>query len=188
METIKQINERNREKRKKQTAEVFTPNYLINEILDKLPKKDIWKKDKTFIDPACGNGNFLLHILYRKICYYNHKPIDALKTVYGLDIKRDNIRECRLRLLKLISLFEEIEEEHIEIIFTNIRWLNTEKYPNGTLDYDFSFRSNFNKKNVEEWLKKIRKGELELVNLPIRDQEEDGEDVFNIELEEEYRD
>ena len=48
-----------RKARQKQTAEIFTPDYLVNEMLDQLPKT-VWEENKTFCDPACGNGQFLI--------------------------------------------------------------------------------------------------------------------------------
>lgn len=58
-----------RKNRQKQTAEIFTPPYLVNEMLDKLTEygPEIWEEGKTFIDPACGNGNFLIEVLKRKL-------------------------------------------------------------------------------------------------------------------------
>jgi type I restriction-modification system DNA methylase subunit len=180
MDTLSKINKKKREKRKKKTAEVFTPNSLVNEMLDKLPK-EVWKEEKTFLDPACGNGNFLIWILARKISI-GHSPIEALKTIYGIDIKKDNIRECRLRLLKIISLFEDVEKEHIKIILTNIKWLNGKKWPNGSLGYDMSFKANFNQEGVDKWYKEILEGELNKVDLPVEDNDtpEKYEDMFGI--------
>jgi len=167
MECNTERNTKKREKRRKQTAEVFTPNSLVNEMLDKLPD-EVWEGEKTYLDPACGNGNFLIHILWRKISK-GHDSAQALKTLYGLDIMKDNIRECRLRLLKIVSLYEGVTREHIKTVLANIRFLNRKKWPNGSLDYEMSFRHNYNNKNVEEWFEKIEKGELELVDLPVVD-------------------
>ena len=135
-------------------------------MLNKLPD-EVWEENKTFCDPACGNGNFLIWILLRKIAK-GHNPLEALKTVYGADIMRDNIQECRLRLLKVISLFEEITEEHVKTIFKNIVWINMHKHPGGSLDYDFSFNDRPKKANVEQWMKNIHENnKLNEVELPI---------------------
>ena len=58
-----------RKARAKKTAEIFTPYFLVNEILDKLSyfSPEAWEKEKSFLDPACGNGNFLIFVLWRKI-------------------------------------------------------------------------------------------------------------------------
>jgi hypothetical protein len=158
--------EQKRKKRQKQTAEVFTPPSLVNDMLNKLPKS-VWFKNKTFCDPACGNGNFLIWILLRKIAK-GHKPLEALKTVYGADIMRDNIQECRLRLLKVISLFEKVTEEHIKAIFWNIVWINMHRHPGGSLDYDFSFKNRPKIANVKQWMGYIyEENKLDEVDLPI---------------------
>ena len=179
MTNITQENIRRRKKRRKQTAEVFTPPKLVGEMVNKLPK-EVWEEGKTFIDPACGNGNFLIHILWRKL-HEGQDSIKALESVYGLDIMRDNIRECRLRLLKIISMFEDITEEHIKIVFTNIRFLSLKaidkrtgklRHPHGSLSYDMSFKKKYNQKNVDKWLEKIKNGELELVKLPVEDMDD----------------
>ena len=158
--------EHKRKKRQKQTAEVFTPNSLVNDMLNKLPE-EVWEDNKTFCDPAVGNGQFLIWILLRKIAK-GHKPLEALKTVYGADIMRDNIQECRLRLLKVISLFEDITEEHIESVFKNIVWINSHKHPGGSLDYDFSFKNKPGKEDIQRWMKYIHEeNKLDEVDLPV---------------------
>ena len=162
---ITQKNAKKRKKRIKQTAEVFTPNDLVNEMLDELPK-EVWTEDEenTFLDPTCGNGNFLIWTLARKLSK-GHNPTEALKTIYGLDIKRDNIKECRLRLLKVLNLFSDITEEHIKTVILNVRTVNTSKYPRGSLDYDMSFKKNYTQVMLDGWFKKIQHGELDKVEI-----------------------
>lgn len=181
---MSKITEKLTEKRKarvKKTAEVFTPYFLVNEILNKLSElsPETWNEGKTFLDPACGNGNFLIFVLWRKISI-GHNPLNALKTVYGVDIMRDNIRECRLRLLKVISLFEDVTEEHIKVIFKNIVFLNTKKYPKGSLEYDFSFSNSPKKEDINTWMEKISQGELDTVDLPVSEETFEGDyiDIF----------
>jgi hypothetical protein len=157
-------NEERRKKEQKQTAEVFTPDSLVNEMLDKLPEES-WKERKTFIDPACGNGNFLVHILNRKL-KRGHDSVGALKSIYGLDIEQSNIFECRLRLLKIVSLQEELTEEHLKAVTINIKYLNSKKWPNGSLDYDMEFRNNANLQTIKEWLEDIKKNGLDHVAIP----------------------
>jgi len=164
--TMIMTNSKTREERAKQTAEVFTPNKLVCEMLAKLPKS-VWKKGKTFCDPAVGNGQFLIWILLRKI-QRGHKPLEALQCLYGADIMQDNIRECRLRLLKIISLFENVEELHIETVFQNIVWINQKTHPAGSLEYDFSFKRKAKRENVERWMEYIHEnGVLDDVSLPV---------------------
>lgn len=122
----------NREERYRITGEVFTPSYFTKKILSSLPK-EVWKENKTFLDPACGNGNLLIPVLWRKI-ENGHRPLEALHSVYGVDIMPDNVRECRIRLLSLVSVFEAVTEDHIKTVLTNIVFVKK-----GSLEYDFSF-------------------------------------------------
>lgn len=84
--------------RVKELGEVFTPAVLVSEMLDKL-SPDCWGRKKTFLEPSCGTGNFLVQILERKLAA-GHSPLQALSTIYGIDIMRDNIIESRKRLLQ----------------------------------------------------------------------------------------
>lgn len=128
--------------RVKQTAEIFTPPKLVNEMLDKLPE-EVWEENKTFCDPACGNGEFLIWVLLRKI-QHGHNPLAALETIYGVELMRDNTQECRVRLLKLASYFQKLTLQHIKVIWTNIACANS-------LTYDFEF----DKKPTLDCCKKI---------------------------------
>lgn len=160
-------NDEKRQARRKQTAEDFTPLTLVNEMLDKLPK-EVWSDNKTFCDPACGNGNMLIEVLKRKLSF-KHNPIEALKTIYGTDIMIDNIKECRLRLLKVIVEHSHKHKspipdrlEMIKILGKNIVCTPLDKYKNGSLDYNFEF--NETPRNYCYWVKqgleKIRREKL----------------------------
>jgi hypothetical protein len=50
---------------KKENGEVFTPMFLVNEMLDKLPE-EIWtNKNLKWLDPATGMGNFPIAVYLR---------------------------------------------------------------------------------------------------------------------------
>lgn len=99
-------------KSKKRVAdhgEVFTAEREVNAMLD-LVKQETERIESRFLEPACGNGNFLTAILGRKLDvvaknYKKSKPdyekysILALTSIYGVDIQEDNVMECRERLL-----------------------------------------------------------------------------------------
>jgi len=68
-------------------------------MLDKLPA-DCWLPEKTWLEPSCGTGNFLVQILERKL-EAGHPPLQALSTIYGVDIMEDNIQIARARLLEM---------------------------------------------------------------------------------------
>ena len=79
------------------TGEVFTRGELVNEMLDRLDPNLFCDPAKTFLDPACGDGEFLAGALYRKL--KNGIGFEqALSTIYGVDIMRDNVMLCRERL------------------------------------------------------------------------------------------
>lgn len=103
--------------RRKVTAEDFTPELLVNEMLDLLPN-DIWgSPEKTFIDPAAGNGNFLVAVLQHKLDH-GHDPLQALSTTYGVELMEDNVEEMKSRLLELIP--EDLHKKAIPILNHNI--------------------------------------------------------------------
>lgn len=84
--------------RVKATGEVFTPTPLVQKILDTLDQTLFTDPSKTFIDPTCGDGQFLGEVLIRKI----ENGIDfetALGTIYGVEKEIDNCELCRERLL-----------------------------------------------------------------------------------------
>ena len=85
----------------KQTAEVFTPTPLVQEMLDKLEKENptlFSDSTKTFLDNSCGDGQFLSEVIIRKMERSGCTLELALLTTYGVDIMEDNVNECRKRL------------------------------------------------------------------------------------------
>ena len=83
--------------RVKQTAEVFTPTELVVEICQQLDL-DNFAPGKTVIDPACGDGQFLIVALGIKMYHFGMTREDALQDLYGVDIMRDNVDLCKRRL------------------------------------------------------------------------------------------
>jgi len=91
-------------------GEVFTPNATVQEMLDLLPKP-MWVShpSPTFLEPACGDGNFLVAILDRKLDRISedfgagklatddevdaaqYYALEALSSIYAVDISTDNI-------------------------------------------------------------------------------------------------
>ena len=83
--------------RVKATGEVFTPTELVIEIVQQLDI-DQFAPSKTVIDPACGDGQFLIVALGIKMFHFGMTREDALKDIYGVDIMRDNVDLCKRRL------------------------------------------------------------------------------------------
>ena len=99
-------------KSKKRVAdhgEVFTNQREVNAMLD-LVKQETERIESRFLEPACGNGNFLAEVLRRKLgvvdSRYSKSQVEwerysiiAVSSIYGVDILEDNAQECRDRLL-----------------------------------------------------------------------------------------
>jgi adenine-specific DNA-methyltransferase len=81
----------------KERGEVFTPEFLVEEMLSKLPVDFFISADKTMLDNSCGNGNFLVKILELRM-KNNITQLHALKTIYGIELDPVNANECRTRL------------------------------------------------------------------------------------------
>src|SRR6266480_6712636 len=94
-------------------GEVLTGKREVNAMLD-LVKQETDRIDSRFLEPACGNGNFLAVILERKLAVvekrYGKSQLDferyavlAVSSIYGVDILPDNVRECRRRLFEVFD-------------------------------------------------------------------------------------
>ncbi len=79
------------------TAEIFTPTDLVVEMLQRLPIQ-LLRPGQTVLDPACGDGQFLVAAKWLKVIHFGATEADALGDLYGIDIMRDNVDLCRARL------------------------------------------------------------------------------------------
>ena len=82
----------------KQTGEIFTPTPLVQELLENIPLDEFAEPTKTFLDPSCGDGQFLSEVMIKKM-EYGSTFEQALSTTYGVELMMDNVIECRNRLL-----------------------------------------------------------------------------------------
>jgi hypothetical protein len=109
-------------KSKKRVAdhgEVFTPEWLVNAMLD-VVKDETDRIDSRFLEPACGSGNFLTKILKRKLATVelkysksefdrNHYALLSLMCIYGIELLEDNIAECKRNLLEIFAEYLNID-------------------------------------------------------------------------------
>lgn len=126
------------DERVRDLGEVFTPNAMVQAMLDLLPAK-MWAvhPSPTFLEPACGDGNFLVAVLDRKLeriarDYAKGKlpagdtpeaaqfhAIEALASIYAVDISTDNIiggtpgHEIGART-RLLTMFSEWNLEALD--------------------------------------------------------------------------
>lgn len=87
-------------KRVKEFAEVYTNEREVKAMCDLIPKETWDNIESTFLEPACGNGNFIVEIYARKLerCKDEKDGLKALSSIVGIDIQQDNVDESRLRL------------------------------------------------------------------------------------------
>lgn len=136
----------------KATQEIFTPTEMVQNLLDTLDSNLFIDEEQPFVDPTCGDGQFLGEVLIRKLEQANAKREwqekvkkslgestspekkeqwfaedfeQALQTIYGVDLMPDNVKLCQDRLL--------CGQEHLRhIVERNIVCANA-------LEYNYSF-------------------------------------------------
>ena len=98
-------------------GEVFTAEREVNAMLD-LVKQETERVDSRFLEPACGDGNFVVEILRRKLeaakrrstppkkknplpLEFEKQSVIAVASIYGVDLMMDNVIACRERLYEL---------------------------------------------------------------------------------------
>jgi len=87
--------------RQKETAEVFTPTYYVQQILDEEEQNspNMFKDwSKTYMDNSCGDGQFLSEVIIRKMERSGCTLEQALSTTYGVELMEDNVKLCKERL------------------------------------------------------------------------------------------
>lgn len=92
-------------------GEVYTAKKQVTDMVD-LVSSEVSIINTTILEPACGNGNFLAEILSRKqrtvTQHFKERNelelhmLTAVSCIYGVDIQKDNVLECRERLYKQI--------------------------------------------------------------------------------------
>ena len=122
-------------KRVKDFAEVYTPQWLVK---DMVALTSPHSPETTVLEPSCGNGNFLAEILEQKLQYSRNEEESwiSLKSLYGIDIQEDNIKECKERLCNIfLKYFPWYDKTDVmPILDNNIvcgNFLTKKHYENG---------------------------------------------------------
>ena len=85
-------------------GQVYTPQFIVCKILDDVGYNSSEILGKTIIDPACGDGRFLVEIVKRIINFSSDNDLKKnLECVYGWDIDENAIMECRENLNHLVK-------------------------------------------------------------------------------------
>ncbi len=101
-------------------GEVFTPEWLVDAMLD-LVREESQRIDSRFLEPACGEGNFLVKVLERKRAAVElkygqsefekrHFALLGLMCIYGIELLPDNLDECRANMLAIFADFLKVTE------------------------------------------------------------------------------
>ena len=96
-------------KRVQQHGEVFTPISTVNKMLDQDGLKEkIVDIRCTVLEPAAGEGVFLVELLKRRLKYllnstssmseYENLSLLSLSTIYGIELLEDNTQKCVINI------------------------------------------------------------------------------------------
>ena len=82
-------------KKHKTLGQVYTPNHIVNNILDRVGYKGSTILDKKIFEPSVGDGAFLINIITRYISqakkknYKDEKIKEGLQAhIYGVEIDK----------------------------------------------------------------------------------------------------
>ena len=116
-------------------GEVNTSEREVNAMLD-LVKQETERLDSRFLEPACGDGNFLIEVLNRKleILVKNYKKnqyefeknsVVVVGSIYGVDILQDNAQSARDRLFdRFIEVYKKHFKEYLnENLIKSIKFI-----------------------------------------------------------------
>ncbi|SES19539.1 hypothetical protein [Lentzea albida] len=127
--------------RVKAHGEVFTPRRMVDQMLD-LVRDDLEVGagfvDKTFLEPAAGDGNFLVAILHRKLQAierqyqpdrWAHESLFALASIYGIELLEDNHQDAKAAMLQEFLHFHTSRgitcDPHTDLMRAAIFLINT---------------------------------------------------------------
>lgn len=121
-------------KRVTEHGEVYTSEREVNNMLD-LVKQETERLDSRFLEPACGDGNFLIKVLERKVevllsrykknqFEFEKNSVVVISSIYGIDILEDNVEETQNRLF---NYFEGVYSKTFKGV-ENQELLSTIKY------------------------------------------------------------
>ena len=111
-------------------GEVFTNEREVNAMLD-MVQSECERIESRFLEPACGDGNFLAEVLRRKLTQvkkrygksaadYERNAFVAVSSLYGVDILMDNAEACRKRLFEIFSdEYAKVCKNQLNVAFLN---------------------------------------------------------------------
>jgi adenine-specific DNA-methyltransferase len=115
---------------KKLMGKVYTPTYIVQKILDLVGFYHHYE-NKTILDPACGDGRFLICVAQHIISNYPKEELPArLQNIYGWDLDPEAIENCRHNLNELVK------DLQIEVEW-NLQTIDTLEQINSEMTFDY---------------------------------------------------
>jgi len=120
-------------KRIQNHGEVFTPKRIVKNMLD-LPniREACRNLTSTFLEPAAGEGAFLIEVLSRKLdvakknygedlSRYENYSLLALSSLYGIELLEDNSQKCVMNLYQVyLEAYQKQVMEHNKKAKSNV--------------------------------------------------------------------
>mgnify|MGYP003964315967 CR=1 FL=1 len=116
-------------------GEVFTPDFIVKDMLN-LVIQETERIDSRFLESACGDGNFLIKILKKKLEVvgkkykknqfdYERNSLIAISSIYGIELLDDNVQEAQKRLYELFAKeYKKLYKTKINQLFLeNIQYI-----------------------------------------------------------------
>ena len=110
-----------RKARRKKTNEFYTPYSIVKKMCDKVSEEDWANPNKTFCEPALGNGQFVIYIIWNRL-QHGIPWKTALETCYGVELMQDNVYETHGRIIKLFDALDIDYDEDVamDIMLRNL--------------------------------------------------------------------
>ncbi len=110
--------------RKRNTTEIFTPEWVVKMMCDNLQTEcdgDAFAPEKTFLEPSCGDGQFVVEIYRRKLsrCHSRQDAETALASVWAIEMQQDNMNECKARVRALFAEYGYPDLDFDSVFATN---------------------------------------------------------------------
>ena len=113
-----------KEERVRKFGEVFTPQRIVDQMCDALADEspDAFEIGKTFLEPCCGDGVFVLEILRRKFsrCKRRSDYTEALASVWAMDIQQKNVDATIINVIELCRGYISLSKAELEIIRNHV--------------------------------------------------------------------
>ncbi len=114
--------------KEKLTGQIFTPYFIVNKILDDTGYNSPKILGKKILDPACGDGRFLVKIVERIIKYSPPKNlVKNLEKVYGWDIDAEALEIAKKNLDVLVKPLHISMNWNLEVV-DSLQKTSTEKF------------------------------------------------------------